>query len=101
MRPQGPSNARRAAATARSASAWSASASSAMTSPVDGLTLAKVLPDAAAAHWPPMSSFFGFFGPPSRKGSGRDSNTVMTGLLVSASKGTLTHFICGSAAVAL
>jgi hypothetical protein len=52
----GPSNAWRAAATARSASSASPAASSAITSPVDGLMLGNVRPEAAGTHSPPISS---------------------------------------------
>src|SRR6185436_4076485 len=60
----GPSKARRAAATARSMSTRSPSATWASVSPVAGLMLGKVLPDAAATHFPSINIFFG---PLSRK----------------------------------
>src|SRR5271165_2531714 len=50
------SNAARAAATALSTSAASASATRAMGSPVDGLIVAKVLPEAASTHLPLIKS---------------------------------------------
>src|SRR5437764_11439358 len=53
---QGPdSNALRAAATALSMSALSPSATSQIFSPVAGLTVANVLPEALGTHLPPMN----------------------------------------------
>src|SRR6266852_1271268 len=51
------SNAARAALTALSTSGASASATWVMTSPVEGLMVGKVLPDALLTHCPLMSSF--------------------------------------------
>ena len=60
IRRHGPwSNAARAACTALSISAFSPSATCARTSPVAGLNVEKVLPDAASTHWPSMSSLRG------------------------------------------
>ncbi len=53
------SNARRAAATARSTSSASASATCVSTRPVEGLMVSNVLPLAASTHSPPMNSFPG------------------------------------------
>src|SRR5450432_2189578 len=53
------SKARRAAITAASTSALSPSAASAITSPVAGFLTSKVLPEAAATHFPLISSFLG------------------------------------------
>src|SRR6266404_8486901 len=50
------SKAARAALTALSTSGASASATWVMTSPVDGLMVGKVLPDALLTHWPLMRS---------------------------------------------
>src|SRR6266849_1443778 len=46
----------KAALAALSTSGWSAYATWVMTSPVAGLMVGKVLPDALLAHWPLMSS---------------------------------------------
>src|SRR5277367_2401866 len=54
-----PSYAARAALTASSTSALSPSATSASTSSLAGLIVSKVLPDLAATHLPPISSFLG------------------------------------------
>src|ERR1700761_1607040 len=51
----GPSNASRAAVTARSMSSASPSATWARISPVAGLRVSNVLPDAASSHLPPIS----------------------------------------------
>ena len=51
-----PSNARRAAATARSTSSASQAATSNSVSPLTGLTHAKVAPDAASANAPSMNA---------------------------------------------
>src|SRR6266481_8989587 len=51
------SNAARAAATALSTSAASASATCVITSPVEGLLVGKVFPEAASTHFPLIKSF--------------------------------------------
>src|SRR5262249_4502711 len=77
IRGQGPSsNALRAAWTARSMSALSPSATSQSTSPVAGVSVEKVLPDALPVHCPPLNIGWGFcprcpgpqLGPPSAAG---------------------------------
>src|SRR5215212_5941817 len=55
---QGPSKARRAAATALSMSALSPSATSARVAPVAGFGVVKVLPDSASTHLPSMKSLY-------------------------------------------
>ena len=55
VRPQTPSNACRAALTARSMSADLASATSASVSSVAGLIDAKYVPDFGLTHFPPMN----------------------------------------------
>jgi 3-hydroxy-3-methylglutaryl CoA synthase len=52
------SNAKRAAATALSTSAASASATCVIASPVEGLMVAKVLPDTASTHFPLINNLF-------------------------------------------
>ena len=60
MRLHGPlSKALRAALTARLMSSASPSATLARVSPVAGLGVSNVLPDAASVHCPPMNSFRG------------------------------------------
>ncbi len=54
---QGPSNARRAAATARLMSSASPSATDASSSPVAGLCVSNFLPEAASTHLPSISIF--------------------------------------------
>src|SRR6185295_19472093 len=53
-----PSNALRAAVTARSMSSLSASATSASVSPVAGFGVVNVLPDAASTHCPSIRSWY-------------------------------------------
>src|SRR5919112_3477285 len=55
---QGPSKARRAAATALSMSALSPSETSARVAPVAGFGVVKVLPDSASTHLPSMKSWY-------------------------------------------
>ena len=59
----GSSNARRAAATARSTSAGPPEATVAMTEPVAGLTVSNVSPDSAWVNSPPISIPFRRAGP--------------------------------------
>src|SRR5277367_6864738 len=85
IRLQGPSsNALRAAATARLTSSASPSAIRASVSPVAGLGVSNVLPDAASVHCPLMNSF---------RGAAVNSSTVLSTVTV---MGYLISFNYGS-----